>query len=322
MIVSIANTEFKLPDFFIVGAARAGTTTLYAYLDGHPNVFLPKEKEPMFLAVHGQDWSPIDNRTGQKAGYVVDTLSNYVDLFKTAGDGQLIGEASTWYLYYDQTTIRNIKEIYGSKASDVKIIILLRNPAQRAWSHYWLKRRNGEESLSFDQAIQPEVIRERLEKHYTAGFDYLGFGRYYRAVESYLENFPRVKVLLFEEMIEDFPAAFLEISRFLGLAPLADTNAERKWRNVAGPPKNAFFGILARLIYKPSALKSLVKEAAPYRARAGLKYRLAETLFQRERLAAEVEKRLTGLYREDILALARLLGRNLDHWLAPRTKSS
>ena len=319
MIVNIENTGIKLPDFFIVGAARAGTTTLFAYLDEHPGVFLPREKEPMFFAVHGQDWSPIDNRTGQRAGYVVDALSDYADLFKRAEDGQLIGEASTWYLYCDQTTIRNIKKIYGSKASEVKIVILLRNPAQRAWSHYWLKRRNGEESLSFDQAIRPEVIRERLEKHYTVGFDYLGFGRYCRAVESYLDNFPRVKVLLFEEMIKDLPAAFLEISRFLGLTSLADTRAGKKWRNVAGPPKNAFFGILARLIYRPSGLKSLVKEAAPYRVRAGLKYRLSETLFQRERLPGDFEKRLTDFYREDILALARLLGRNLDHWLAPET---
>jgi len=320
MIVKIGNADIKLPDFLVVGAARAGTTTLYAYLDEHPDVFLPIKKEPMFFAVHGQGWSPIDIRTGQKAGYVVDTLTGYVDLFKAAADAQLIGEASSWYLYYDQATIRNIKEIYGFKASDVKVIILLRNPAERAWSHYWLKRRNGEEPLSFDQAIQPEVIRQRLEKHYTAGFDYLGFGRYPRAVKNYLENFPQVKVLLFEEMIKDPPAVFSEISRFLGLAPVPDIGSGKKWRNVAGPPKNAFFGLLARFIYKPSALKSLVKEAAPYRARADLKYRMAETLFHRERLPVELEKRLTDLYREDILALARLLGRNFDQWLAPEKK--
>lgn len=145
----------KLPDFLIVGAARSGTTTLFSLLARQPRVFMPREKEPMFFSVYGEGWIPIDNRTGEPAAYVVGDLDGYLDLFKSARNGRSIGEASTWYLYRHQTTVRNIREIYGENARDLRIIILLRDPAVRAWSHYQLKKRNGRKTCLLTGPLNP-----------------------------------------------------------------------------------------------------------------------------------------------------------------------
>ena len=316
MIVERRGVPIKLPDFLIVGAARSGTTTLFSLLDRHPRVFMPREKEPMFFSVFGEGPAPIDIRTGAPAAYVVSDLAPYLGLFEGARDGQLIGEASTWYLYRQGATIRNIREVYGERARDVRIIILLRDPAERAWSHYQLKKRNGEEKLPFDRAIAPDIIRERLEKRYTPGFDYIGFGKYHVPVRAYLEAFPHTRVLLFEEMMKDTARAEREVWEFLGLEPAPASRKPRKL-NVSGTPKTRLLGMLGDFLYKPAALKSLLKACVPYKLRADLKHRLSARIFSPARLEAGLKDQLTDLFRDDIRALASLTGKDLTRWLAP-----
>ena len=316
MIVQSGGGRLKLPDFLIVGAARSGTTTLFSLLARHPRIFMPREKEPMFFSVFGQGRVPVDVRTGKPAAHVVADLAGYLDLFRAARDGRLIGEASTWYLYRYQATIHNIRRIYGENARDVRIIILLRNPVERAWSHYELKRRNGEEKLPFDQAIDSGLIHERLEKGLTPGFDYIGFGRYYQQVKSYLENFPRVRVVLFEDLMKDTGRTEREVCDFLGLEPRPAHQKPAKF-NVSGAPKNKFVGMVGDFLYKPAPLKSFLKPWIPRRLRAAMKYRLSVRIFRPERLDAGLRIRLTDIFQDDIRALAGLTGRDLTPWLQP-----
>jgi hypothetical protein len=319
MNVVYRGKSIRVPDFLIVGAARSGTTMVYFFLERHPRIFMPREKEPMFFSVYGQGWSQIDVRTGRRATYVVENIDEYLDLFRPARNDQLIGEASTRYLYQYPATIENIREIYGEKAADVKIIILLRNPADRAWSNYLLKRRNGEEGLPFEQAIREEVVRERLQKHYTVGFDYLGFGGYFRQVESYLNNFPHVKILLFEDVIRNLTRAKQEICEFLGVeAPQVDRTEKRL--NVSGSPKSLPAAVLANRIYRPGRLKSVAKLLVPYKMRAALKYRLSERILRPERMDIELRNRLAEFYRDDILDLSRLIRKDLSGWLPQAEK--
>jgi len=308
------GVRIKLPDFLIVGAARSGTTTLFSLLDRHPRIFMPREKEPMFFSVYDESWIPIDIRTGKPAAHVIGDLNGYLGLFRSARDGRLIGEASTWYLYRHQTTIRNIRAVYGENARDVRIIILLRNPAERAWSHYQLKKRSGEEELPFDRAIDPDVIRGRLEKRLTPGFDYIGFGRYFQQVKAYLENFPQARVLLFEDMMKDTGRAEQEACELLGIEPGPAQEQTRKL-NVSGAPKNRLLGMLGDFLYQPAALKSLFKPWVPYKLRADLKHRLSARIFRPERLDAGLKDRLTDIFRDDIQALAGLTGKDLTGWL-------
>jgi len=314
MIVRYGGNPWRLPDFLVVGAARSGTTTLCSLLATHPRVFFPLEKEPMFFSVYGQEWLPVDIRTGKQAEFVVHDLEKYTGLFAEARPDQLLGEGSTWYLYSYQATTRNIKKIYGPAVSALRILIILRNPVERAWSHYWLKKRNGEESLSFEEATAPAVVEQRQEKNLLPGFDYLGFGRYYLQVRSYMETFEKVKVFLFEDLVQDTPKTMSEIFRFLGLEPVPISN-EAKRLNVAGAPKNQLSAFLGKLIYEPHPFKFPLKTLIPGRVRARWKSTLSESLFQPEPLPERVRKKLQIVYREDILALGHLIGRDLRHWL-------
>jgi hypothetical protein len=314
MIVDDRGAFLRVPDFLVVGAARSGTTTLCSLLARHPRIFFPAEKEPMFFSVYGQEWSYIDIRTAREVDYVVEDLDDYLRLFEWAGPDQLIGEGSTWYLYLCQATIENIRKIYGDKSTALRILILLRNPVERAWSHYWLKRRNGAEHLVFEEAIEPRVIKERQEKRYVLGFDYIGFGKYYLQVKAYQEAFERVKVLLFEDIAKDPSPEMLQVFEFLGLEPV-DVSNKVKRLNVAGSPKNRFYALLKKLIYQPNPLKSFLKDLVPRRMRANWKHNLGEVLLQHEPMPNDLRKKLAEAYREDIFALSKLIERDLSHWL-------
>jgi len=139
----------RLPDFFIVGAARSGTTALYSLLKKNPRVFMPQEKEPMFFICWNQPefLKLIGENKGAKASFTINKLEDYKKTFEKARENQVIGEGSTWYLYAHETVILNIKKLYGKKSDLIKIIILLRDPAQRAWSHYLKKIRETNFSL-------------------------------------------------------------------------------------------------------------------------------------------------------------------------------
>ncbi|MDH7513735.1 MAG: sulfotransferase [Clostridiales bacterium] len=314
MIVSCRGNPWRLPDFLVVGAARSGTTSLCSLLATHPRVFFPPEKEPMFFSVYGQPSLPVDVRTRRQAEFVVHDLEKYVELFSEARPDQLLGEGSTWYLYFHQATTRNIKKIYGLAASALRILIILRNPVERAWSHYWLKKRDGEERLSFEEATDPVVVEERQERNLLPGFDYLGFGRYYLQVQAYMEAFEKVKVLLVEDLARDPSKVMSEVFRFVGLEPVPISN-EAKRHNVAGAPKNQLSAYLGKLVYEPHSLKFPLKLLIPGRVRARWKSTLSESLFRPQPLPERVRKKLQIVYREDILALSHLIGRDLRHWL-------
>jgi hypothetical protein len=315
MIVDYRSEKLRVPDFLVVGAARCGTTTLYSLLDRHPRIFFPTEKEPTFFSVYGQEWSYIDIRTGKKVAYVVEELDDYLKLFEAAGPDQLIGEGSTWYLYLYQAAIDNIRKIYGDKSTALRILILLRNPVERAWSHYWLKRRNGEESLGFEEAIEAAVVKQRQERHYVPSFNYIDYGRYFLQIKAYREAFEWVKVLLLEDLTRDMAKEIVEVFEFLGLEPI-DVSNKMKRLNVAGSPKNRFYGFLKKFIYQPNSLKSSFKDLLPRRMRVNWKNSIGKVLFRHEPMPNDLRRKLAGVYRGDILALSKLIGRDLNHWLS------
>ncbi len=315
MDVEYQGLEARLPDFLVVGAARSGTSTLCSLLESHPRVFLSAKKEPMFFAVYGHNRHYLDIRTRRPVNFVVDQLDDYIRLFRAARRDQLLGEGSTWYLYFFQETIKNIRLIYGQKASAVKIFVVLRNPMDRAWSHYLFHKRNGEESMPFERAIQKDVIQERQEKHFLPGYDYLGFGRYSSPVKAYQEAFPHVKVLLFEDLVKHNRAVMDEAFDFLGLPAFGRPSSQVKL-NVAGKPKNPLFASLGKLVYQPNAFKAFFKIFLPFRTRARWKYRLSRVLFTAEPMPRPIREKLKEVYREDICALSCLIGRDLNSWLA------
>jgi hypothetical protein len=162
----------RWPDFFEVGAPRAGTTSLWDDLDRHPQIFMSPLKEPHFFCSYKPDFVP-----------TVSDEDDYLRLFADARPGQLRGEASPSYLRDTQapTAIARVRP-------DARIVVMLRDPVARAYSEYWHRVRYGRQPRPF-----AEVIRAALDspQRPTLGSRYLATGLYADGVERYLAGSER-----------------------------------------------------------------------------------------------------------------------------------
>ncbi len=315
MNFSIEGRSNRVPDFLLAGAPRCGTSTLYSYLSRAAGIFMSREKEPEFFLAWDEQPYYIDDRRRYAADYISYTREDYLRLFKPARQTDVIGEASSWYLYGGEKTIANIRRLYGQQARRVKIIFILRSPVERAWSHYWLKRNQGEEHLPFAEAIRPKVVQDRMARRCSLGFDYLGQSLYSRNVETFLESFDAVKVLLFDDFRRDAVETLTGLFEFLGLKPPV-LSPKTKRLNTSGVSRSRAAEGLSRLTFQPNALKSLIKHLIPRALRYNLKNRVGARLFQQPILVDSLRRELAGFFREDIVRLERVIGRDLGVWLS------
>ncbi len=309
----------RLPDFLIVGAARSGTSALYSILKKNPRVFMPQEKEPMFFLCWEQPvyFKLTGKNKKAKADFTIRDLKEYEKTFKKARKDQVLGEGSTWYLYAHETVIPNIKKLYGKKSDLIKIIILLRDPAQRAWSHYWKKINQGNEFLPFSEAVNKHTIKRRLEEGLLPSYDYIGFGHYYSQVKAYMDNFSNVKIILFEEFKKKPEETAKEILQFFGINE-TETIKKTKYTNPAGIPKNFTSSIVDKLIFKPGKWRASIKHILPFGMRRDFKYYIKRIIYKKKEMPAKYKKRLQSEYEEDTKNLSRLLNKDLAQWVAER----
>lgn len=187
-----------LPTFFIVGAMRSGTTALTRYLDAHPDVFMARPKEPHFLDRHfdrGLRW--------------------YARHFEGAECESAVGEATQTYLYEAVARRRLAGAFPGAR-----LVALLRDPVERAYSHYWHERSRGKEPLSFADALIAEPDRLAAgDMRARAQYSYVDRGRYLHQLVDLSERFPpsAMLVMTFEELRDDPASAFARTCRFLGV---------------------------------------------------------------------------------------------------------
>lgn len=291
------------PDFFIIGAAKSGTTTLHENLKQHPGVFMPELKEPRYFAFRDSPPDAADPVLADSAW----RLADYLALFAGAQDGQLVGEASPIYMASDQAD--DTAAAIASARPDAKIIAILRDPAERAFSHFLMSQRQGFEPLSdFAAALAEPVVsigdwaRER---------PYLPYSRYGAGLAPYFAHFPReaILVLTMDELRQDAHGVLATLATFLQIAPFERRDATRantgyavRSPGLAGLAKRA--GRMTRGLL-PDSLR------APLRAA----YRRTNQT-ERRMTPAERNAALTYL-RSDISALEELLGRNLPDWYEP-----
>lgn len=309
----------RLPDFFIVGVARSGTTALYSLLKKNPRVFMPQEKEPMFFLCWNQPkfLKFIGENKKAKTNFTISNLEEYKKTFKKARKNQVLGEGSTWYLYAHETVIPNIKKLYGKKYDLIKIIILLRDPVQRAWSHYWKKVTQGNEYLPFSEAVDKNTIKRRLEEGSIPSYDYIGFGHYYSQVKAYMNNFSKVKIMLFEEFIKNPNETTKEILQFLGINKTVNIK-KTKYTNPGGVPRNFASSIIDKLIFKPGKWRASIKHILPFGTRRDLKNLLRNIIYKKKELPSKYKKMLHYEYEEDIHKLKQLINKDLTQWMAER----
>jgi len=315
--VLIDGEEKKLPDFLIVGAAKSGTTAVYNYLKNHPRIFLPENKEPWFFSFMGEEihfLKPNSDGTLVSQGEEgpIYKLADYISLFNKSSESQIIGEASTSYLYTSDKTIINMKKIYGEKYKNVKIIIILRNPIDRAWSNYLMHVRDGTATGNFSKSINIEKINNLLKQGVNIGYDYIGFGMYYEQVRKFLNSFPNIKIVLYDDLCKDPQVVLKEIQVFLGV-PITTINVNKKY-NVSGVPVNRLAEIVGNIIYKPNKFKSIFKNFLPLRLREKIRMSMGQYLYKKRQISSEDKVKIYEIYQEDINKLENLIHMNLNKW--------
>jgi len=211
------------------------------------------------------------------------------------------------------TTIRNIKKVYLEKYKDLKIIIILRNPAERAWSHFMMQRRDNLEPLNdFREVLKPASLKHRLTEDMKLDFDYIGWGMYFEQVKAFIEEFRDVKVVLFEELSHDSVKTVKEIYRFLNVDKEFIPDMKIQY-NISG---NVRFRLLEDLFVKKYVLREVVKSLLPYDLRKKIRYKVQEKNVQRQQMPADIKvKLIEHYYYDDILRLQKLINRDLSSWI-------
>lgn len=297
-----------LPNFLIIGAARAGTSSLFEYMRQHPDIYFSPVKEPMFFALEGgkPDFrGPGDSlEINRKA---VTDLAAYRALFAGVEAQKAIGEASANYLYADRAAGR-IKH-YIPQA---RMIVVLRNPVERAYSSFLYMIRDRREPLrDFASALAHE--NRRVAEHWEHIWHYTRMGFYHEQLRRYYALFDRsqIRIYLNEDLRRDTGGTLRDAFGFLGVDDtfIPDTSVSY---NEGGVPRRQ---LLNTLLTRPSVVKRALRPLMPASA---MKFytRLKHRNLEKPPLNAEVRAQLVALYREDVLRLQDLIDRDLSAWLA------
>jgi hypothetical protein len=301
----------RIPDFFIVGHSKSGTTALYEMLRAHPQIFMPELKEPVYFAAELP-------RTAHRYR-APETLQEYLDLFAPAAAGQLLGEASASYLW-SQTAAARIHEAQPG----AKIIAILREPAsflrslhlQCVQSHY-----ETEKDLRRALELEPERRAGRAIPRRSLWPQVLLYSehvRYVAQLRRYQELFPadQMLVLIYDDFRADNEGTVRRVLSFLGVEESVPVPASE-----ANPTLLVRSQGLDELLHSVSVggsaptrvLKAVLKTLLP----TGLRRRLFYGAQRRfvtaapappdERLMAELRSR----YRPEVAALSEYLGRDL-----------
>ncbi len=197
-------------DFFVIGPPKCGTTTLYHWLTTNPKLFLPKEKEPHFFQFKNNELSYQGPGDVQRLKQMVTTKeSEYLNLFKAKKKEQFAGDCSTMY-FYSSEAIENIR----SHNPNAKIIIVLRNPVDRAFSHYMHQVRDGYEK-PHDPLAAFLKSEERIKNGFMPFWDYKNPGRYTHWLPEWKTAFENVLVLEYLQLMSSPELSLQKIANFL-----------------------------------------------------------------------------------------------------------
>jgi hypothetical protein len=295
----------RMPNLFIVGAAKAGTTALYDYLAQHPQVFLSRVKEPMFFS---------------REEYYARGLDWYEDFyFRGAENYPVRAEATPHYLYWSEKVAPRIKEVYGERS--IKFIVSFRDPVSRAYSWYWNMVREGREELDFDEALRVE--EHRLEQNrnelYQLGsmvYGYSAGSRYVSLLQPYLELFSAEDFFfVFQDDLKSrVNETCANIFEFLGIESSIQISSSN--RNPAAMPRSR---LLHKTLRQRSLLKEFIKPFMPGRVRRRVKSKMLQANLKETPYAPldpQLAHDLRLSYRTEIEKLEKITGRELSSWKA------
>jgi hypothetical protein len=283
------------PNFFVVGAARAGTTSLYHYLAGHPDIYMSPLKEPHFFSRARPEVVPF-----------VKDEREYLRLFEPGAEAKIRGEASPTYLA-DPETPAKIKRV----SPDARVVIVLREPVSRAHSAYWHLVRYGVEPRSFLEAVQDELRQDEFERYDPTKL-IVAAGLYADAVGRYFGTFGTAAlVLFFDDLARDARGEVAKVLAHLGLDTEYAQRFRLEVRNRFALPRNR----LARRLYGSQGARNVGRSIVP-----DAFHTLVERLLLRgnglPEMEPEARRLLADFYRSDTERLEAALGRSVP-WGEP-----
>lgn len=307
-IPKTGGTFVLIPNFLVVGAARAGVSLLDRFLIQHPDIFLPDRREASFFST--PDFPFLFKGPGDEGMNtdVIRTWDQYEMLFEEVYQKRAIGESSGYYLYYPGTAER----IHQARHT-MKIIIMLRNPVDRAFSAYTYLRRENRETFTFERALKEEKRRKQAD--YSPIWFYREVGLYYEQVKRYLDIFGKdqVKILLYDHFINDLQNSIVEILEFLDLYKDIPIDPSLLLNVTGVPTSRKAFDFFA----KPHILKELVKPFIPPNARQRLGHKAKNLFLEAIKMNPKTRADLTAFYRPNLKNLQILINQDLSAWMRP-----
>lgn len=296
----------RLPNFVIIGAPKSGTTSLFYYLKQHPDIFLPVRKELHYfsyglLAENAK--GPGDANTLKS---LCATKEQYREHYAGAKNQKAVGEASPSYLYYSE-----VAEKIHAELDAPKIIAILRNPVEKAFSQYSHLIRDQRENLIFFEALKAE--NERRRAGWSDFWRYAESSLYSERIGRYLSLFgkEKVKVLLFDDLVSDPDSVMTRLFEFLEVRDDVRCNTGTVY-NPSGDSKSK---LISNFFTKPNTLKNWAKRIIPESMRIRMRLRILSLNTKKKRqIDDKSRKYLLEYFRKDILALEELLDRKTN-WL-------
>ncbi|HEY7333163.1 MAG TPA: sulfotransferase [Candidatus Limnocylindria bacterium] len=293
----------RVPDFFIVGAPKSGTTAMYEYLRSHPDLFLPARKELRFF---GRDLDIRDRETL--------STDRYLAFFATAPPEARVGTAYVWYLFSSSAA----REI-GEFSPEARIIVMVRDPVDMLPALHGEHLANGNEDIAdFAEALGAEADRRAGRRipphaHLPQGLWYSQVPRYAEQIERYIEVFGRhrVHVIVFDDFVADPAAAYRDTLRFLDVS----TDHAPAAFEVVNPSRRVRSEWLRHFLARPPNLpRLLIRHVVPagIRRAAYERAKRANVVFSpRAPMSPATRRRLRATFAPEVARLSALLDRDL-----------
>jgi hypothetical protein len=296
-----------LPNFLVIGAAKCGTTSLHHCLSQHPEVYVAPGMLGCFFAFDGQRPAHKGPADWQMDRWAVTDLDTYEAQFGGVGSEKAIGEVCAAYIYRPDAAER-----IRSRLPDVKLVAILRDPVDRAYSNYMHKVRDGVEPLvSFAEAIDAEP--RRIREGWRYNWHYKTRSMYFDQLRCFYRLFAReqIQILLFDDLSSRPHALFRDLFGFLGVDEDFQPDTSIHFQATGVPRSRA----MANFIRRQSVVKTAYRMIMPAQYRQRVTKSLEELNLRKPSLTDQVRQDLLAVFRDDVLKLQDLIGRDLSHWL-------
>lgn len=294
-----------MPNFLIIGAAKSGTTALYHYIKQHPQIYMSPLKETEFFAFEGKELDFCG--PGDMPRHSITKLEDYQAQFHDVANETAIGEASPAYLYISSAADRIQQHI-----PNAKLIAILRDPVERAYSQFLMFIRDGRET-TFDFATALQSEETRALENWAWGWRYMDLGFYHLQLKRYFDKFDpnQLKVYLYEDLNKNPIGVLQDVFQFLEVDETFVPDISVR-HNISGMPKNK---MLHSFLTQPNLIKTALRPLLTPSLRKKLTKDLRDKNSCKPTLSPEMRAQLVNIFREDILQLQDLIQQDLSNWL-------